>query len=104
MYSSRARSNGTVRTVAVEAVDESGADVRVLGGDVGLRHAELEGQLPRFRADPALLASVADAYAAVHPDRPRLVEVRLEQRVRQVVDRRLQDDVEEHTIAEWVSG
>jgi hypothetical protein len=104
MYTNRAGPSGIVRTVAVEAVDADGEPVRVHGGDVGLRHAELESQLHRFRDDPELLGAVAEAWSSVHPDRPPLVEVRLEERIRRVVDRVVQDEVEERTVAEWVSG
>jgi hypothetical protein len=43
--------------------------------DTGIRRAEIEGQLPRFVADPARLATVATAYAQRHPDARPLTEV-----------------------------
>jgi hypothetical protein len=101
MYTNRAGASGIVRIVAIEAVDASGATVEVRGADVGLRHAEYEGQLHRFRDDPSLLAAVAAAYSSVHPDRPRLVEVRLREEIRRVVDRAVEHDVERRTVAEW---
>lgn len=101
MFTNRAGPAGRVRVVHLVATDATGA-VRTLGsGDVGLRHAELEGQLDRIRADPALLAAVAGAYASVHPGRPPLVEIDVREEVRRVEGGRLADEVEERTVAEW---
>ena len=104
MFTNRAGSNGIVRVVTLEAVDAGGTERRVHGGDVGLRHAELEGQLHRFAADPSLLEAVAAAYASVHPDRPPLVRLVLQEEVRRLVDRVLQPDVEEREVATWSAG
>lgn len=101
MYTNKAGSSGVVRVIVIRAVDENGRDRRVYGGNVGLRHAEYEGQIRRFRDDPTLLAAVAEAYSSVQPDRPRLVSVRLEEHLRQVVDNVVEDDVETRVVAEW---
>ena len=42
-----------------------------------MRRAELEGRLDQFRADPALLSSVAAAHARLHPSEQPYVEVRV---------------------------
>ena len=103
MYTNRAAPTGDVRGVTIEAVDASGRSRTVGGGDVGLRHAELEGQLWRFEAEPELLASIAAAYASVHPDAPPLVVVELRERRRRIEERVLADEVEERTVARWAS-
>jgi hypothetical protein len=104
MYTNPARDHGIVRIVRVETVDRSGATVRVKPDDVGLRHAELEAQMHRFRADPTLLGAVAEAYASRRPERPALVEVRLQEEIRQVVDRVVLDEVQRRTAATWRAG
>lgn len=101
MFTNRAKPTGIVRVVTLEAVDAAGQARTVRPGDVGLRHAELEGQIRRFQTEPALLAAIAGAYASVHADRPPLVEIDLRERIRRLVDNVLADDVEERTVAEW---
>jgi hypothetical protein len=101
MFTNRAAPTGDVRGVTIEAVDATGRSRTIGGGDVGLRHAELEGQLWRFEASPDLLASIAAAYASVHPDAPPLVVVELRERRRRIEQRVLADEVEERTVARW---
>ena len=104
MFTNRANPSGRVRVVTVEAVDAAGRARTVRPGDVGLRHAELEGQLPRFAREPRLLGAVAEAYASVHPDRPPLVSLELRERVRRVDDNVLSDEVQERTVVRWERG
>ena len=92
MYATAARPTGNVRTAELWGVRADGTRVLLQARDVGLRRAELEGQLPRFRKDPALLGALA---------RPDLVEIRLEERIRRVVDRRVQRDERRVLVAEW---
>ena len=92
MYASAARTTGTVRTAQLYGVLANGEQQQLHAGDVGLRRAELEGQLPRFRSDPELLAALA---------RPEHVEVRLVERVRRVVDRRVQPGERLEVVAAW---
>lgn len=101
MFTNRANPSGRVRVVTVEAVDAAGRARTIRPGDVGLRHAELEGQLARFSAEPPLLGAVAEAYASVHPDRAPLVSLELRERVRRLEDDVLSDEVQERTVARW---
>jgi len=80
--------NGEIRSTSIEAVTTAGTHtvVPLTPGGVGLRRAEVEGQLPRFVADPALLEAVAAAYAQRHPGRPRYVRLELHQSVSRLVD------------------
>jgi hypothetical protein len=48
---------------------------------VGSGRAEVEGILPAYRRDPALLGALAENYHRLHPDRPQLVELWLRDRV-----------------------
>lgn len=82
---------GDIRSNYIEADTTSGTTVRVpLDADgVGLGRAEVEGQLSRFVADPALLGSIAQAAAALHPHWPRYVRLRLLQQVTLLKDGRI---------------
>jgi hypothetical protein len=83
MYSTRADPNAPVVSTRVVGLTEAGEEVRLSGGQVGLRRAEFEGQLSRVEAEPELLGLLAESYAEQHPDGPELVEV-------QVVHRRFE--------------
>jgi len=92
MYATAARPTGAVRTAELFGVRADGTRVLLQAHDVGLRRAELEGQLPRFRRDPSLLGALA---------KPAYVEIRLEERVRAVIDRRVQPDERRILVASW---
>jgi hypothetical protein len=92
MYATAARPTGTVRVAELFGVRADGTRVLLQAHDVGMRRAELEGQLPRFRKDPELLAALAT---------PAYVEIRLEERLRRVVDRRVQRDESRVLVASW---
>ncbi|KQS73827.1 hypothetical protein ASG41_01565 [Modestobacter sp. Leaf380] len=80
MYSTRAAPDAPVVSTRVVGLTAAGDEVRLSGGEVGLRRAEFEGQLPRFVADPALLGLVAETYEQQHPTDPALVRVEVVQR------------------------
>ncbi len=88
MYSTRADPNAPVYSTRVVGLTEDGEQVRLSGGEVGLRRAEFEGQLPRLMEDPALLGLLAESYAERHPDADPLVEVQIVQRLYELVDGR----------------
>ncbi len=75
--------DGDIRSTYVEAETTDGEIERVplTVGGVGLGRAEVEGQLPRFVADPSLLQAIAVAAARRHPDRPRYTRLWLRQEV-----------------------
>lgn len=85
MYSTRADPGQPVISTRVVGLTAAGEEVRLSGGEVGLRRAEFEGQVDRMRADPSLLVSLAGVYAERHPDAEDLVEV-------QVIHRRFELD------------
>ena len=80
MYSTRADPNAPVVSTRVVGLTAAGEEVRLSGGQVGLRRAEFEGQLPRIEAHPQLLGLLAESYAEKNPDAEELVEVRVVQR------------------------
>lgn len=100
MYATSGRSTGAVRTAALKGWWQ-GRPVAVRSESIGLRRAELEGQYPRFRRDPRMLAAVARAFRSrrVRLDRLQLVEV-----VRRVVNGRRVGRSSHVVLAEWRSG
>jgi hypothetical protein len=101
MYARATKTTGRISWPRIDAVDTSGRQRSLRGDDIGLRRAELEGQLPRFRHDPELLAAVADAYRSRHPDRPRIVEIRLVRRGQQIEDSKPVGEPTERVEAVW---
>ena len=77
MYSTTADPDAPTRDTQLEATDAEGAVIRLTVENIGIRRAEIEGQLPRFQRDPSLLAAAGDAYAARNPDAPPLREIRV---------------------------
>ena len=86
MYSTRASNDSPVISTRVVGLTGDGEEVRLSSGEVGLRRAEFEGQLPRIVDDPSLLALLADTYAEHHPGAEPLVEVQVVQRRFELVD------------------
>ncbi len=80
MFATVERPDAPVVDTRVEAVDATGRRFVLTEDGTGFRRAEVEGQLGRFEADPALLGGLAAAYAARHPAAPRIVGVRVVQR------------------------
>jgi hypothetical protein len=80
MYAGRADPNATVVSTRVVGLTAAGAEVRLSGGQVGLRRAEFEGQLPRIEAHPELLGLLAESYAVRHPHAEELVDVQVVER------------------------
>ena len=80
MYSTRADPNQPVVSTSVVGVTADGDELRMSGGETGLRRAEFEGQLPRLVERPELLGLLAETYAEAHPDAGELVAVRIVQR------------------------
>jgi hypothetical protein len=77
MYSTTDRLDAPVKSTRMEAVDSDGRRFALRGGHVGLRRAEIEGQLARFRDDRQALAAVAEAYENRHPDSPALARIEI---------------------------
>jgi hypothetical protein len=77
MYSTTNDISAPVASTRLEAIDTAGARFRVADGMTGMRRAEIEGQMARFRAKPALLGALAEAYDARRPDRPPLARIEI---------------------------
>lgn len=77
MYSTVPDVNAPARDTRVEATDGAGATVLLTERNTGIRRAEIEGQLDRFRRDPGLLGVLATAYAKRNRQAPELRQVRI---------------------------
>ena len=77
MYSTTNSLDDVVNTVKLEAEDETGATIEIRTQDLGLRPAEVNGQVGRVREDPSLLQHLMDSYERANPDRPALVGLTL---------------------------
>ena len=101
MYSTRADPNAPVISTRVVGLTASGEEVRLSGGQVGLRRAEFEGQLPRIMTNPELLGLLAASYAQKHPDAPDLVEVQVVQRRFELSSGQQTGDCDDHVLVEY---
>lgn len=77
MYSTRNDPNTPVISTRAVGITAAGEEVRLSGGQVGLRRAEFEGQIQRLREEPELLGLLADAFAEANPSAPELVAVQM---------------------------
>jgi hypothetical protein len=77
MYSTTDDISAPVASTRLEAIDTAGTRFRLSDGMTGMRRAEIEGQLRRFRADPALMGALAEAYDARNPTRPALARIEI---------------------------
>lgn len=75
MYATRSGPDTVVKSTRVDGVNALGDRIPIDDSQTGLRRAEIEGQLPRFVADPSLLALIAESYARRNPERPPLVRI-----------------------------
>jgi hypothetical protein len=101
MYSTRDDPDGTVVSTRVEAVSPDGRVLVVDERSTGLKRAEVEGQVARFRADPELLGALARAHQRLQPDQPPYVEVRVVERVFTLRDSRPTGEATERVVVRW---
>jgi hypothetical protein len=101
MYASAVDPDAPAEDTRMEGIDGSGAVVLITPENTGIRRAEFEGQLGRFRQEPALLATVADAYASRNPAAPPLRELRIVVRWHEVRDFEVTGEWTEQVVATW---
>ena len=100
MFSRTTKSTGRVTASRIEAITADGRTITIADARLGLRRAEVEGQIPRFRRDPALLAHLVDAYERFQPDGPELVELRVVNDISRLTDGRVTSR-ETRLVAAW---
>ena len=101
MYSTRDDPDGAVVSTRVEARDATGRLRTVDEGSTGLKRAEVEGQVRRFVADPALLGALSRAHRRLRPDEPAFTELRVVERVYQLRDSRPTGEQTERVVVIW---
>jgi hypothetical protein len=102
MYSIANRLDGRIRSAVVE-VQTDGASAWVQArtpGDLGMKRAEIEGQVDRFVAEPALLRHLATAYERLNEE-ATVVAIRLRQETTMLRDGRPSGTVSIETLATW---
>ena len=102
MYSTRADPNAAVVSTRTVALTPTGEEIRLSGGEVGLRRAEFEGQLDRLQEEPELLGLLADAYVERHPSAPELVAVQVVQRRFELADGRKTGEFTDRVLVEYL--
>lgn len=101
MYSTRNDPNTPVISTRAVGVTAAGEEVRLSGGQVGLRRAEFEGQINRLREHPELLGLLADAFAEANPQAPELVAVQMVHRRFELSDGRPTGDYTDTVVVEF---
>jgi hypothetical protein len=103
MYSIANRLDGRIRSALVEVRVEGRSEWAQARtpGDLGMKRAEIEGQLSRFVADPGLLRHLATAYERLAPEEGAVVEVRLRQETTRLRAGRPAGVVAVETLATW---
>ena len=102
MYSTRNDPNAPVISTRAVALTAAGEEVRLSGGQVGLRRAEFEGQIDRIREHPEILGLLADSFAETHPAAPHMVSVRVVQRRYELADGKPTGHFVDRVVAEYV--
>ena len=102
MYAGRHDPDAHVVSTRVEAVDATGRVLVVDERATGMKRAEIEGQIGRLRADPALLGALSRAHDALRPDEPPYAEVRVVEQSFQLRDSEPTGEAVERVVARWV--
>jgi len=88
MYSTTTSPSGTVTMPHFEGVTDSGIKLKLETEELGLRTAEVLGQMDRFRHHPALLGRLAQTHGASESASSRLVELSLVRGIHRLKDGR----------------
>jgi hypothetical protein len=102
MYSTRNDPNAPVISTRAVGLTAAGEEVRLSGGQVGLRRAEFEGQIDRIREHPELLGLLADSFAENHPSGPDMVSVQVVQRRFELADGKPTGHFVDRVVVEYV--
>ena len=103
MYSTRDDPDGQVVSTRVEAVDTGGTLRVVDERSTGLKRAEVEGQVARFVADPALLGALSRAHDRLRPQEPAFAEVRVVEQAYRLKDSRPTGATTERVVVRWTA-
>lgn len=101
MYASAVDPDAATIDTRLEATDAEGLILPLTAGNTGIRRAEIEGAMRRFRDDPELLVLAAAAYARRNPDAPPLREIRIVITWHEVRDFRPTGATRQEVVATW---
>jgi len=101
MYATRDDPDGQVVATRVEAVDTGGTLRVVDERSTGLKRAEVEGQVGRFVAEPALLGALSLAHDRLRPQERSYAEVRVVEVSYQLRDSRPTGQQRERVVVRW---
>lgn len=101
MFATTNKWSEPISIARAEVLDAVGARIELTEANSGVRRAEVEGQLDRFRAEPALLDGLADAYRAHNPGAPRPVSVAVVLRHHQIGRRGPTGGWTDEVVATW---
>lgn len=100
MYSTTNEPSGRITKINFIGITEQGEHVRIRSSRFGMRPAEVDGQMPRIRRSPELLAYLVEAYETFNPSAPRLHEFQVVYGIHHLADR-APVSYEEKVIARW---
>ncbi|MET7393466.1 hypothetical protein ABZS66_08235 [Dactylosporangium sp. NPDC005572] len=93
--------NEPVAVLRTDGVDATGRRIQLNERNAGVRRAEIESQVERFKQDPSLLRSIQDAYAARNPGQPPLVEVDIIEERHHLHNAQPTGEITEVVLARW---
>lgn len=102
MFSTTNKLDGHVDAAEVWGVTRDGKEILIEWEWIGLRRAEIEGQIPLFEKDPDLLQHVLTAYDHFNPDGPDLVGIKLRERVQWLRDGRPEGEPTIVLLSQWM--
>jgi hypothetical protein len=100
MYSTTTPPSGSVFVPSFTVITEKGREVRAAPSDVGLRVAEVMGQIDRIRDHPELLRNYAEAFERRHPNVGAVVKLELVYEVHRLEEGRPVSS-EQRTMVKW---
>jgi hypothetical protein len=103
MYSTSTPPNGNIHVMAMDArmADGTWRRVPLESSIVGVNRAEVEGQIPRFQAQPELVGELVKAHDRLRPNEPRWTGARLIMQYLKLRERRFVG-TEEKVVSEWL--
>ncbi|RJK92947.1 hypothetical protein [Vallicoccus soli] len=103
MYSTSSNTTGAISVAAIEARTDGGTwePAHLNPWTVGMNRAEVEGQLDRIQADPALLGKLAEARDRLQPGAEPWTGMRLLRVSTVVVDTVPTGEERRQVLAEW---
>lgn len=101
MFATRQRLDGATSWYDIDGVTADGEVVDIPMAELGLRRAELEGQMDRLVDDPTLIGLLLPVYERRHPGADTLVELRVVKHLRPVRGGVPTGTVTERIVATW---